>query len=87
MIEEYEPQLDYLNENSADGGGPFLIEDDEFLFTPFSHSSGGQMEFIENFLEGKKIQTEKINENYDDNNINNNTSTIEILHSSKYQQI
>uniref|UniRef100_A0A914MP55 Candidate secreted effector n=1 Tax=Meloidogyne incognita TaxID=6306 RepID=A0A914MP55_MELIC len=43
MVEEYEPQLDYLTEQNY--GENILMEEDEFLFTPYT-MSGGQMEFI-----------------------------------------
>uniref|UniRef100_A0A1I8BQ44 BZIP domain-containing protein n=1 Tax=Meloidogyne hapla TaxID=6305 RepID=A0A1I8BQ44_MELHA len=81
MIEEYEPQLDYLAKQND--GGHILMEDDDFIFTPYA-MSGGQMEFIENVWEGKKINSEKVSECFENNG---NKSTIEIIHSSPYQQI
>uniref|UniRef100_A0A915NFL3 BZIP domain-containing protein n=1 Tax=Meloidogyne floridensis TaxID=298350 RepID=A0A915NFL3_9BILA len=64
MVEEYEPQLDYLTEQNY--GENILMEEDEFLFTPYA-MSGGQMEFIENNWEVKKINSEKIFDCYENN--------------------
>ncbi|CAK5081959.1 unnamed protein product [Meloidogyne enterolobii] len=79
MVEEYEPQLDYLTGQNY--GENILMEEDEFLFTPYA-MSGGQMEFIENNWEVKKINSEKIFDCYENNG---NNQSIEIIH--PYQQI
>uniref|UniRef100_A0A915MIM0 Uncharacterized protein n=1 Tax=Meloidogyne javanica TaxID=6303 RepID=A0A915MIM0_MELJA len=80
MVEEYEPQLDYLTEQNY--GENILMEEDEFLFTPYA-MSGGQMEFIENNWEVKKINSEKIFDCYENNGSN---KSFEII-TSPYQQI